>query len=199
LNLQTRLLRVLAEGEVAPLGAARRERVDIQVICATHRDLMAMVKDGRFREDLYFRLANARFELPPLREREDRLGLIHQLLAEEAQACGVEVVLADDALQALLVYRWPGNLRQLRQVLRYACAVSEGGQVQLQDLPQEVRGEAVVSSVSGVSCPARQLLLDALIRHRWKPADAARALGISRATLYRRVHEHHIEMPRMKG
>ncbi|WJR62613.1 sigma-54-dependent Fis family transcriptional regulator [Pseudomonas alloputida] len=199
LNLQTRLLRVLAEGEVAPLGAARRERVDIQVICATHRDLAAMVEDGRFREDLYFRLANARFELPPLRERDDRLGLIHQLLAEEAAACGVEVVLADDALQALLVYRWPGNLRQLRQVLRYACAVSEGGQVRLQDLPQEVRGEAVGSAESGVSCPARQLLLDALIRHRWKPADAARALGISRATLYRRVHEHRIDMPRMKG
>ncbi|WP_020193395.1 sigma-54-dependent Fis family transcriptional regulator [Pseudomonas putida] len=199
LNLQTRLLRVLAEGEVAPLGAARRERVDIQVICATHRDLAAMVEDGRFREDLYFRLANARFELPPLRERDDRLGLIHQLLAEEAAACGVEVVLADDALQALLVYRWPGNLRQLRQVLRYACAVSEGGQVRLQDLPQEVRGEAVGSDESGVSCPARQLLLDALIRHRWKPADAARALGISRATLYRRVHEHRIDMPRMKG
>ncbi|AJQ49250.1 MULTISPECIES: sigma-54-dependent Fis family transcriptional regulator [Pseudomonas] len=199
LNLQTRLLRVLAEGEVAPLGAARRERVDIQVICATHRDLAKMVAEGRFREDLYFRLANARFELPPLREREDRLGLIHQLLAEEAQACSVEVVLADAALQSLLLYRWPGNLRQLRQVLRYACAVSEGGQVQLQDLPPEVRGEAVVSSDSGVSCPARQLLLDALIRHRWKPADAARALGISRATLYRRVHEHHIEMPRMKG
>ncbi|QJQ18960.1 sigma-54-dependent Fis family transcriptional regulator [Pseudomonas sp. SK] len=198
-NLQTRLLRVLAEGEVAPLGAARRERVDIQVICATHRDLAAMVKEGRFREDLYFRLANARFELPPLREREDRLGLIHQLLAEEAAACGVEVVLADDALQALLLYRWPGNLRQLRQVLRYACAVSEGGQVQLQDLPQEVRGDAVACADSVVSCPARQLLLDALIRHRWKPADAARALGISRATLYRRVHEHHIEMPRMKG
>ncbi|MEX5505256.1 sigma-54-dependent Fis family transcriptional regulator [Pseudomonas putida] len=199
LNLQTRLLRVLAEGEVAPLGAARRERVDIQVICATHRDLAKMVAEGRFREDLYFRLANARFELPPLREREDRLGLIHQLLAEEAQACAVEVVLADAALQSLLLYHWPGNLRQLRQVLRYACAVSEGGQVQLQDLPQEVRGEAVVSSDSGVSSPARQLLLDALIRHRWKPADAARALGISRATLYRRVHEHRIEMPRMKG
>ncbi|MGO3986846.1 sigma-54-dependent Fis family transcriptional regulator [Pseudomonas sp. SAS7] len=199
LNLQTRLLRVLAEGEVAPLGAARRERVDIQVICATHRDLAKMVAEGRFREDLYFRLANARFELPPLREREDRLGLIHQLLAEEAQACAVEVVLADAALQSLLLYCWPGNLRQLRQVLRYACAVSEGGQVQLQDLPQEVRGDAVVSAESGVSCPARQLLLDALIRHRWKPADAARALGISRATLYRRVHEHRIEMPRMKG
>ncbi len=127
------------------------------------------------------------------------MGLIHQLLAEEAAACGVEVVLADDALQALLVYRWPGNLRQLRQVLRYACAVSEAGQVRVQDLPQEVRGVAVGSVASEVSCAARQLLLDALIRHRWKPADAARALGISRATLYRRVHEHRIEMPRMKG
>ena len=199
LHLQTRLLRVLAEGEVAPLGAARRERVDIQVICATHRDLAAMVAEGRFREDLYFRLANARFELPPLRERDDRLGLIHQLLGEEAAACGVEVLLADAALEALLVYRWPGNLRQLRQVLRYACAVSEGGELQLQDLPQEVRGDAVDSAEGGASCPARQLLLDALIRHRWKPADAARALGISRATLYRRVHEHRIEMPRMKG
>jgi len=90
-------------------------------------------------------------------------------------------------------------LRQLRQVLRYACAVSEGGRVQVQDLPQEVRGEVVASAENSMSCPARQLLLDALIRHRWKPADAARALGISRATLYRRVHEHHIEMPRMKG
>ncbi|MGO0631758.1 sigma-54-dependent Fis family transcriptional regulator [Pseudomonas sp. SAR267] len=199
LHLQTRLLRVLAEGEVAPLGAARRERVDIQVICATHRDLATMVSEGRFREDLYFRLANARFELPPLREREDRLGLIHQLLAEEAEACGVEVVLDDDALQALLVYRWPGNLRQLRQVLRYACAVSEGGQVCLENLPQEVRGDAVPVADAGVSNPARQLLLDALIRHRWIPAEAARALGISRATLYRRVHEHRIEMPRMKG
>ena len=197
LNLQTRLLRVLAEGEVAPLGAARRQRVDIQVICATHRDLAAMVSEGRFREDLYFRLANARFELPPLREREDRLALIQQMLGEEAAACGVEVVLADAALEALLVYRWPGNLRQMRQVLRYACAVSEGGQVRLEDLPEELRANCAPAA-QGVSSPARQMLLDALIRHRWKPADAARALGISRATLYRRVHEHCIDMPRMK-
>jgi transcriptional regulator of acetoin/glycerol metabolism len=198
LSLQTRLLRVLAEGEVAPLGAARRERVDIQVICATHRDLAAMVSEGRFREDLYFRLANARFELPPLRERADRLGLIHRMLAEEAQACAVEVMLADAALEALLTYRWPGNLRQLRQVLRYACAVCDGGQLRREDLPQEVRGEVEPAAQASASSPARQVLLDALIRHRWKPAEAARALGISRATLYRRVHEHRIEMPRMK-
>lgn len=198
LGLQTRLLRVLAEGEVAPLGAARRERVDIQVICATHRDLASMVAAGGFREDLYFRLANARFELPPLREREDRLGLINQMLAEEAQACGVEVTLADSALEALLGYRWPGNLRQLRQVLRYSCAVCDGGSVRLEDLPEDVRGSRVAAAQPTCSDPVRQALLDALIRHRWKPAEAAQALGISRATLYRRVHEHRIEMPRMK-
>ncbi|MNP22950.1 Acetoin catabolism regulatory protein [compost metagenome] len=157
-----------------------------------------MVSEGRFREDLYFRLANARFELPPLRERADRLGLIHRMLAEEAQACAVEVMLADAALEALLTYRWPGNLRQLRQVLRYACAVCDGGQLRREDLPQEVRGEVEPAAQASASSPARQVLLDALIRHRWKPAEAARALGISRATLYRRVHEHRIEMPRMK-
>ncbi|MNN61650.1 Acetoin catabolism regulatory protein [compost metagenome] len=108
-------------------------------------------------------------------------------------------MLADGALEALLTYRWPGNLRQLRQVLRYACAVSEGGQVRVEDLPLEVRGDARCSAEPVTSSPARQLLLDALIRHRWKPAEAARALGISRATLYRRVHEHRIEMPRMKS
>ena len=199
LTLQTRLLRVLADGEVAPLGAARREHVDIQVICATHRDLAARVEQGQFREDLYFRLANASFALPPLRERDDLLGLIHQMLSEEAAGCSTDAVLANDALQALLVYRWPGNLRQLRQVLRYACAVSEGGHIRMKDLPQALQHDPPVADAPGVSCPARQLLLDALIRHRWKPAEAARALGISRATLYRRVHEHRIEMPRMKG
>ncbi|MNN54938.1 Bacterial regulatory protein, Fis family [compost metagenome] len=71
--------------------------------------------------------------------------------------------------------------------------------MRLEDLPQDVRGDAVTSADTSASNPARQLLLDALIRHRWKPAEAARALGISRATLYRRVHEHRIEMPRMKG
>ncbi|MGX1124982.1 sigma-54-dependent Fis family transcriptional regulator [Pseudomonas sp. HLS-6 TE3448] len=199
LGLQTRLLRVLAEGEVAPLGASRRERVDIQVICATHRDLVAMVAAGSFREDLYFRLANARFELPPLRERSDLLVLINQVLEEEAKACGVQVGLGAAALECLLSYRWPGNLRQLRQVLRYACAVCSAGTLQVEDLPLDVRGAQCPAPEQQRVSPQRQVLLDALVRHRWKPGDAARALGISRATLYRRVHEHGIEMPRMQA
>ncbi|WP_455924807.1 sigma-54-dependent Fis family transcriptional regulator [Pseudomonas putida] len=195
LGLQTRLLRVLAEGEVAPLGAARRQRVDIQVMCASHRDLETLVAEGLFREDLYFRLGGARFQLPPLRERSDRLTLINRLLLEEATACGVSLRLSDAALETLLGYRWPGNVRQLRHVLRYACAVCEDGIIGLQHLPEPL-GQTVGHSVAEPdACPERQTLLDALVRHRWKPLPAARALGISRATLYRRVRQHGIEMP----
>ncbi|MGX1175281.1 sigma-54-dependent Fis family transcriptional regulator [Pseudomonas sp. R151218B TE3479] len=196
LALQTRLLRVLAEGEVAPLGASRRKAVDIQVICATHRDLETLVAAGEFREDLYFRLGGARFQLPPLRERSDRLALINRILAEESALCGGTVQLSGAALECLLGYPWPGNVRQLRHVLRYACAVCEASVVQLSHLPESLhRADAAVHGPEPSASPERQALLDALVRHRWKPTAAARALGISRATLYRRVHQHGIEMP----
>ncbi|SCW70339.1 MULTISPECIES: sigma-54-dependent Fis family transcriptional regulator [unclassified Pseudomonas] len=196
LALQTRLLRVLAEGEVAPLGASRRKAVDIQVICATHRDLETLVAAGEFREDLYFRLGGARFQLPPLRERSDRLALINRILAEESTLCGETVQLSSAALECLLGYHWPGNVRQLRHVLRYACAVCEASVVQLSHLPESLhRADAADHGPQPSASPERQALLDALVRHRWKPTAAARALGISRATLYRRVHQHGIEMP----
>ena len=196
LALQTRLLRVLAEGEVAPLGASRRKAVDIQVVCATHRDLETLVAAGEFREDLYFRLGGARFQLPPLRERSDRLALINRILAEESALCGGTVQLSGAALEYLLGYHWPGNVRQLRHVLRYACAVCEASVVQLSHLPESLHNrDAADQGPEPSASPERQALLDALVRHRWKPTAAARALGISRATLYRRVHQHGIEMP----
>ncbi|WP_297831974.1 sigma-54-dependent Fis family transcriptional regulator [Pseudomonas sp.] len=203
LSLQTRLLRVMAEGEVAPLGGARRQTVDIQVICATHRNLTAMVDAGDFREDLYFRLSGARFQLPPLRERSDRLALLNRLFEEEARLCGGRTGLSASALECLLSYSWPGNVRQMRHALRYACAVSTAMTIQLSDLPEDVRGahlaeHSLANAVEGCISPTRQLLLDALIRHRWKPGDAAQALGISRATLYRRVNLHGIDMPGKK-
>jgi transcriptional regulator of acetoin/glycerol metabolism len=197
LALQTRLLRVLSEGEVAPLGASRRKAVDIQVICASHRDLESLVATGEFREDLFFRLNGARFRLPPLRERSDRLSLLNRILDEEARHCGTSVQLGSAALECLLGYRWPGNVRQLRQVLRYACAVCEDNFIQLADLPEALHGsiEQASERTDHSASPERQALIDALVRHRWKPTAAAKALGISRATLYRRVHLHEIDMP----
>ncbi|MNE64650.1 Acetoin catabolism regulatory protein [compost metagenome] len=131
-----------------------------------------------------------------MRERSDRLALINRILDEETSRCGVRLGLAGAALECLLGYRWPGNVRQLRHVLRYACAVCGGDTIQLGDLPVELRGEVPVAAAEeAADCPERQALLDALVRHRWKPGPAAAALGISRATLYRRVNQHGIEMP----
>lgn len=197
LSLQTRLLRVLSEGEIAPLGAARRQSIDIQVICASHRDLAVLVAKGTFREDLYFRLTGARFDLPPLRERSDKLAIINHLLDEEARSSGgPRLGLSEAVLELLLNHAWPGNMRQLHHALRYACAVCSGSIIFLEDLPATLNnGTSVISVEISSGSPERQALIDALVRHRWKPVLAAKELGISRATLYRRVKHHGIRMP----
>jgi transcriptional regulator of acetoin/glycerol metabolism len=196
LMLQTRLLRALSEGEVSPLGASRPQPIDIQVVCASHRDLASLVEQGSFREDLYFRLSGARFEIPPLRERKDKLALINKLLDEECERCGERFGLSDAALEMLLNYNWPGNMRQLHHVLRYACAVCTSQVIRVEDLPTTLSAGAPVNRQETASgCPERQALIDTLVRNRWKPLLAAQELGISRATLYRRVNQYGIKMP----
>jgi transcriptional regulator of acetoin/glycerol metabolism len=196
LMLQTRLLRVLSEGEVAPLGGARPQSIDIQVISASHRDISTLVETGGFREDLYFRLSGARFDIPPLRERKDKLALINKLLNEECQRSGDRLELSEAALEMLLNYNWPGNMRQLHHVLRYACAVCSSHIIGVQDLPATLGTSTPVMGQETVSgSPERQALIDTLVRNRWKPLLAAQELGISRATLYRKVNLHGIKMP----
>jgi transcriptional regulator of acetoin/glycerol metabolism len=196
LTLQTRLLRVLSEGEVAPLGGARPQSIDIQVICASHRDIATLVETGSFREDLFFRLSGARFDIPPLRERKDKLALINKLLSDECQRSGERLELSEAALEMLLNYSWPGNMRQLHHVLRYACAVCKGQVIGVDDLPVTLGASAPVKGQETVSgSPERQALIDTLVRNRWKPLLAAQELGISRATLYRKVNLHGIKMP----
>jgi transcriptional regulator of acetoin/glycerol metabolism len=196
LMLQTRLLRALSEGEVSPLGASRPQPIDIQVVCASHRDLAALVEQGTFREDLYFRLSGARFEIPPLRERTDKLALINKLLDEECERSGERFGLSDAALEMLLNHSWPGNMRQLHHALRYACAVCVGQVIGVQDLPVTLGvSTPVIGIETAAGSPERQALIDALVRNRWKPVLAAQELGISRATLYRRVSQHGIHMP----
>ncbi|QBQ97468.1 sigma-54-dependent Fis family transcriptional regulator [Paraburkholderia pallida] len=207
LALQTRLLRVLAEGEVLPLGGETPTRVDLDVICATHRDLAQMACAGAFREDLYYRLCGAVLILPPLRERRDVATLIETVFAEEAQAAGRPLTL-DAALAArLAAFAWPGNLRQLRNAMRYACAVCDTVRVEARhlsaDLAAQLAAQNPAVSASGLarapsgaamaSDPAydcgdeRARIVAALTAHRWRPNAAAAALGMSRATLYRRI------------
>jgi transcriptional regulator of acetoin/glycerol metabolism len=203
LNLQTRLLRVLAEGEVVPLGGDAPQQVDIDVICATHCDLAQMVAQGTFREDLYYRLTGATLKMPPLRERADIHDVIDAVFDEEAQTAG-HVLMLDAQLAAhLCAYAWPGNIRQLRNVLRYACAMCEGTRVETRHLPPDIAallvpdgsGRAIQGADGCDERDERTRIIEALTRHQWRPNAAAAALGISRATLYRRIARLKISGP----
>jgi transcriptional regulator of acetoin/glycerol metabolism len=205
LNLQTRLLRVLAEGEVMPLGGDSPVRVDIDVICATHRDLAQMVAEGSFREDLYYRLSGACLPMPPLRERADIRDVIATVFDEEAQMAGHVLTLEPRLAERLASFAWPGNIRQLRNVLRYACAICDSSRVEIRHVAPDVAAllepEAPGNRTLAPILPQRDSrdertrIVEALTRHQWRPNAAAQALGISRATLYRRIAKLEIVGP----
>ncbi|AGY91669.1 hypothetical protein SPICUR_03380 [Spiribacter curvatus] len=188
--LQTRLLRVLQERTVLPVGGGQPRAVDFALVSATHCDLAARVKAGAFRADLYYRLCGLRIELPPLRRRSDREPLIDRLLAEEDPMA----TLSPDARARLLAYSWPGNLRQLHSVMQTALALRRpGAPVTRADLPDVIL-EADVGNMSAEACPDTHLraveqrhIQAALAEHGGNVSRAAQTLGISRSTLYRRI------------
>ncbi|MCB1955731.1 MAG: sigma-54-dependent Fis family transcriptional regulator [Rhodocyclaceae bacterium] len=203
LSLQTRLLRVLSEGEVVALGAIEPVRVDISVVCATHRDLPAMVADGSFREDLYYRLNAATFRLPPLRERTDVRELVARVFGEECEAAGRSLALSRETTDTLCRHAWPGNIRELRNVLRFAIAICTGEVVGTEHLPEGFgapplrSGGPVTESPPPLRCgDPRKQILDALEDVHWNVTAACRLLGVSRSTFYRRVGELDIQIER---
>lgn len=198
-HLQTRLLRVLAERELVPLGAASPVALDVQLVCATHRDLPAMVSQGEFREDLYYRLNGLTITLPPLRDRADRSMLIRRLLEQEAGQQRVEPT--SEAIARLIAYSWPGNVRQLINVLRCAVALAEEGVIDLDCLPAEILaapvGAPAVQSLGATRDDAEAAHLKAALDHHGgNVSAAAKSLGINRATLYRKLHRHGLAAPR---
>jgi len=191
--LQTRLLRALQQREVVPLGGGAPVPVDFRLVCASHRRLKDEVAAGRFRADLYYRLNGLTLTLPPLRERQDFAALVARLLAAEAPGLS----LAPALLARLARYRWPGNVRQLANALRTAAALlDEGGTVLTEaqlpdDLAEELANEPAPAPAAASGDDLRQLA-DARIRATLAAvggnvSEAARRLGISRNTLYRRV------------
>jgi transcriptional regulator of acetoin/glycerol metabolism len=136
---QTRLLRVLSEREVTPIGSAEPIAVDLQLICATHQNIESHVEAGAFREDLYYRIAVGIVHLPPLRERHDRAWLLQSILDAEAPGMRLDVNVDSEAREILLHSRWPGNLRQMRAAIQYACAVKCGDLIRASDLPANLQ------------------------------------------------------------
>lgn len=210
--LQARLLQVLDDKEVL-FGGESPFEVDLRVISATHRRLPDLVAEGRFREDLFYRLHGATVTLPPLRERADKRQLIERLLRENAVrarpsgAGANEVRLTPEALDALARYPWPGNIRQLRNTLRTVLALNEGDSITVHDLPDELRstspsreasppGNAETLAGDPLAAAERAALMRELEDRRWNIAKAARALRLSRNTLYRKMKRYDIRPPR---
>ncbi|MCG2631286.1 sigma-54-dependent Fis family transcriptional regulator [Bradyrhizobium sp. WYCCWR 13023] len=188
--LQTRLLRVLENREVWPLGALKPVPVDIRLISATHRDLGRMAEEGAFRADLYFRLRGMEVRLPALRERADRDDIIAQIAREEAPNCR----LSSEAWALLSAYPYPGNMRQLRHVLRLAGCTAEDGVITDADLDLPPFGGRAAET--DLAAAERATIVEALRQHGGRVTEAARALKLSRATLYRKIKQLKIETAR---
>lgn len=195
LALQTRLLRVLEERQVVPLGATTARPLDIRLISASHQNLQNCVAEGRLREDLFYRIGGFAVQLPALRDRSDKGQLFDQLLREEA--AGARVRLDAGVRERLLKQPWPGNVRQLRTCLRTLVALATEGRISLDDL-SELLPEAADSTApteNPLCVSERQTLLTLIETEHWHIARVAARLGISRNTLYRKLRQHGITRP----
>ena len=197
-DLQVKLLRVLQEREILRVGGNERVKVDVRIIAATNQNLERLVREGRFREDLYYRLNVIPIALPPLRERRTDIPLLlEHFLAKYGGAGGRKVT--DKALEALVAYDWPGNVRELESVVERAVLLAEGPEIQKEDLPAAVRAgispprESYNFELpeSGVDLDAleRSLVLKALAKTDGNVTRAARLLGLTRRTLQYRLEK----------
>ncbi|HLX44688.1 MAG TPA: sigma-54 dependent transcriptional regulator [Bryobacteraceae bacterium] len=206
LLLQVKLLRLLQQGEIEKVGGTETTRVDVRVIAATHRNLQAMVEDGTFRQDLYYRLAVIPLTVPPLRERPDDIPeLVSHLFVriKEKQGRG-DLVLPSNLLPYFTQYRWPGNVRELENVLERIAALARNSDVTINDLPDYLRRARQSTEAIHLDLPAqgislesveRELILQALQRFNWNQTQAAKYLDLSRKTLIYRMEKHRLQRP----
>jgi two-component system response regulator HydG len=196
--LQVKLLRVLEEGEFIPVGAVRAKRVDVRFIAATNKDVEREVVEGRFREDLYYRLNVISLQLPPLRERpEDIEPLAGHFLSQGLGKLGRNVrEIAPEALTALRAYHWPGNVRELRNVIERGAILAGGEQITVDDLPLKMHRQSADPAAGETNEPltlrdAERLQVERILhRTGGNKSQAARTLDITRPTLDRKIEEY---------
>jgi DNA-binding NtrC family response regulator len=190
---QAKILRVIESREIERLGGRGSFPVDLRVIAATNQNLERLMTEGRFRKDLYFRLNVVRIHLPALRERkEDLPALLDHYIREFSRICGREAAgITEEALAALLRYDWPGNIRELRNVIEAAFTTRSHGAVSLADLPAGFRNVPTGTSSVGPE-RERDRLLDALLATKWNKSKAAERLHWSRMTVYRKMAKYHL-------
>jgi DNA-binding NtrC family response regulator len=193
LSIQTTLLRVLQEGEIIRLGESRPRKVNVRIIAATHQNLQDLVDRGTFRSDLLYRIRVARLDLPSLRERREDIPLLSEVFLSQAKAVTRKYEvghIASDTMQTLLRYHWPGNVRELKSTFDYALIHCRGTEIQSSDLPPELNSPTTtLVSVKPAPGNDRDEILSALKQARGNRAQAAKLLGMSRSTFYRRLSE----------
>jgi two-component system NtrC family response regulator len=206
MELQVKLLRLVQQGEIEKVGATKPARVDVRIVAATHRDLKAMIEDGTFREDLYYRLAVIPLVLPPLRERaEDIPDLVQHFFVRAKEKVGrPSAALPASLMKHFQNYRWPGNIRELENVIERIVVLSREDEITVADLPDFLRQEHVSVDTlqlnlppQGVSLEAveKELIERALHKFHWNQTHTAKYLDISRKALMYRMEKHGIRRP----
>jgi len=203
LTMQAKLLRVIEDGVVVPVGSNKPTVVDVRIISATNQNLRKLIEQNKFREDLYFRIRGVDISLPALREKaEDIPILAEHFLQEAAEETGSKVTgITDAAMRVLCSYEWPGNIRQLKNVIRTMVVMCDRDKIDIHDLPPEI---AQRRQLTGATEPApglgsislneleRKAIVDTLARTEGNREKAAKILGIGERTLYRKIREYNI-------
>jgi PAS domain S-box-containing protein len=202
--IQSKLLVVLQEKTFEPLGGVQSVKADVRVLVATNRNLQELVHDGRFRTDLYYRINVFRLELPPLRERiEDVPLLVNHFIARLSTMKAKDVAgITPEALGILMNHRYPGNVRELENIVEHAFVLCPGGMITVGHLPGELRMRRSPTRSGTVSLVAqyeKELILNALERNRWNRLQTARELGIHKSTLFRKIRRLGIDLPGRDG
>jgi PAS domain S-box-containing protein len=203
--MQVRLLRVLQDHIVEPLGSVQPVQVDVRVVAATNKDLAQLVRAGRFRDDLYYRIRVIHLKIPGLRQRrEDIPLLVDHLVAKFTRLHGKDIAgVSDEVMARLMEYDYPGNVRELENIIEQAFVLCRGGLIKLHHLPPELRpfGTMGVGSFHPTSLKAMEnhLIAETLQRYQGNRGKAARELGIDPSTLYRKIKAMQLDMPECDG
>ncbi len=209
-SMQAKLLRALQEKEVTRVGGTKSIKVDVRVLAATNRELEAMVKEKRFREDLFYRLNVIPLDIPPLRQRRDDIVVLmdYFLRKHSANSGGKPMKVSNDARRLLLDYAWPGNVRQLESAIERALLLAESDEITVEDLPIEIRDTARIEGSGGFKLPAegidfeqleKSLLIQAMDQTNWNITRAAKLLGLSFRTMQYRLDKFGLARPNRGG
>ncbi len=204
--LQVKLLRVLQERMYEPLGATSSETIDARIVAATNKDLAELVRTGHFREDLYYRVNVVRIELPPLRRRKEDIPLlVNEFISrfnrlQKRKVPGV----AHEALSLLMAYDWPGNIRELENIIERAFVLCREGYIDIEHLPEELTGRATASQTNSSVLSTNDILVAeairvALERNGFNRLETAKELGIHKTTLFRKIIKLGIRLPEADG